>query len=173
MNRSHHPLRAAALGLLVAGLLSSCGTDDTGSTGTTPQEGTSQSDTDGATGDQITTASTAFGTFLVDDEGKTLYMFTQDSPGRSTCEGDCPAAWPPVPGEVVAGEGADQDLLGTIERSDGSTQATYADWPLYYFAQDQAAGDVKGQGVKDVWYVLTPEGEPIEKAPAPMQNGAY
>ncbi len=108
------------------------------------------------------TTQTELGTFLVDEEGRTLYMFTKDSPGTSVCEGDCLAAWPVLEGEVAAGEGVDESLIGTIERSDGSIQASYADWPLYYFAQDQAAGDVTGQGVGEVWYVLSPEGEIIK-----------
>ncbi len=29
------------------------------------------------------------GTFLVDGEGMTLYLFTPDDQGPSTCEGDC------------------------------------------------------------------------------------
>ena len=41
---------------------------------------------------------------------------------------------------------------------------TYNDWPLYYFAQDSAPGDVNGQGVGDVWYLLSPDGEPIEES---------
>ena len=31
--------------------------------------------------------------------------------------------------------------------------------PLYYFAADETADDVNGQGVGDVWYVVSPEGE--------------
>ena len=164
MKSNRHVIWAAGLGLLVAGLLTSCGGGDTSGTDNT-QDGTSQSATGDATQEQIMTTQTELGTFLVDEEGKTLYMFTQDSPGKSVCEGDCLAAWPALPGEMMAGEGVGQGLLGTIERSDGSTQATYADWPLYYYAQDQAAGDVNGQGVSDVWYVLSPDGKIIKKAP--------
>ena len=38
---------------------------------------------------------------------------------------------------------------------------------LYYFAQDSAPGDVNGQGVGDVWYLLSPDGEPIEESATP------
>ena len=46
--------------------------------------------------------------------------------------------------------------FGTITREDGQKQTTYKGMPLYYFAGDKAAGEVKGQGVKDVWYVAAP-----------------
>ena len=45
---------------------------------------------------------------------------------------------------------------------DGSEQATYNGWPLYYFAQDSAPGDVNGQGVGDVWYVVDATGAMID-----------
>ena len=37
-----------------------------------------------------------------------------------------------------------------MERTDGTTQVTYNDWPLYLFSGDAAAGDTNGQGVGDV-----------------------
>ncbi len=40
-------------------------------------------------------------------------------------------------------------------------QTTYNGWPLYYFAEDAAAGDVNGQGVGDKWYVIDAEGNGI------------
>lgn len=150
----------AGLGLAVAVLLSSCGNDS----GNNAADTTSKSDTDDASQEQIMSAQSELGTILVDEEGKTLYIYTPDSPGKSTCEGGCLAAWPAVPGDAIAGEGVDESLLGTIERSDGSTQTTYADWPLYYFAQDKSAGDVNGQGASNVWYVLSPEGAAIKGA---------
>src|SRR5450756_2270499 len=51
--------------------------------------------------------------------------------------------------------------LGGAERTDGSVQVTYDGWPLYYWAQDAAAGDVSGQAVNGVWWVLQASGEPI------------
>ena len=74
------------------------------------------------------------------------------------------AAWPAltVEGEAVGGEGIDASLLGTSERTDGSVQVTLDGHPLYYFAQDAAPGDVNGQGVGDVWYVVSPAGAPIQ-----------
>lgn len=103
------------------------------------------------------------GEVLVDGEGRTLYMFDPDAQGESTCYDECEENWPPLvtEGEASAGEGIDDSKLGTVERTDGSQQVTYNDWPLYYFGADEAAGDVAGQGVNDVWWVLNADGEPV------------
>ncbi len=110
----------------------------------------------------------SLGSFLVDSKGMTLYIFTKDTANASTCSGTCANNWPPLltNGAPVAGSGVNAALLGTITRADGSTQVTYNSMPLYYFAADKAAGDIKGQGVKSVWYVLDPSGKPITTAPA-------
>ena len=91
-------------------------------------------------------------------------MFLADEGSESTCYDDCESAWPPltVDGDPAAGEGIDGSLLGTTEREDGSTQVTLDGHPLYYFASDATADDVNGQGVGDVWFVVSPEGEAIQ-----------
>lgn len=109
----------------------------------------------------IAVADSEFGEILVDSEGNTLYLFTPDDSGPSVCTDDCAAAWPPVLGSVDAGAGIDAVLIGTASRDDGSIQATYNSWPLYYFARDAAPGDTNGQGVNDVWYVIAADGEAI------------
>ena len=106
-----------------------------------------------------------FGPILVDSAGMSLYLFTKDTQnsGASTCTGDCLVKWPALvtDGDPVAGEGVDESLLGTITRDDGTTQVTYNGWPLYYYAEDTAPGDTTGQGVGDVWFLVTPEGEAV------------
>lgn len=111
----------------------------------------------------VTVGTTDLGDVLVDTEGMTLYMYDPDAQGDSTCYDQCATAWPPllVAGDPAAGEGIDAALLGTTERTDGTVQVTYNDWPLYYWAQDVAAGDTTGQAVNDVWWVLDATGEPI------------
>jgi predicted lipoprotein with Yx(FWY)xxD motif len=105
-----------------------------------------------------------FGQIVVDADGQTLYVFLVDESTESTCYDDCEANWPPltVEADPVAGEGVDGSLLGTTEREDGSTQVTLNGHPLYYFAADETADDINGQGVGDVWYVVSPEGEAIQ-----------
>ena len=106
----------------------------------------------------------ALGQFLVDANGMTLYLFTDDSEGTSNCEGGCAESWPPLltDGTPEAGDGVDAELLGTTERADGTTQVTYDELPLYFYASDQSAGDTSGQGVGGVWYVVSPDGEAVE-----------
>ena len=109
----------------------------------------------------VTVASSELGEILVDADGNTLYLFVPDAQGESVCYDQCEEAWPPLSGDVSAGDGVDGSLLGTTERTDGSMQATYNDWPLYYFAADNAPGDINGQGVNDVWYVLDAAGDAV------------
>lgn len=109
---------------------------------------------------------TDFGSILVDGEGMSLYLFTNDTQnsGASTCYDDCAVEWPPLTtdGDPTAGEGADASLLGTITRDDGTMQVTYNGWPLYYFHEDAAAGDTNGQDVGGVWFLVSPAGEAIQ-----------
>jgi predicted lipoprotein with Yx(FWY)xxD motif len=121
-------------------------------------------DAPGSTDDtvgEVAVATTDLGEILVDGEGMSVYLFTPDEAGESTCYDDCAATWPPVPGPVSAGEGVDPGLLGTAPRTDGTVQATYAGWPLYLFAGDSAPGDVQGQGLNEVWWVIAPDGEMV------------
>lgn len=106
------------------------------------------------------------GSFLVDDKGMTLYLFTKDTPNTTVCYDKCATAWPPLltTGDPVAGEGVDASKLGTTTRKDGSIQVTYNTWPLYYYEKDKAPGDVVGQDVGGVWFVVSPAGEKVESA---------
>jgi len=106
-------------------------------------------------------SSSDLGETLVDADGNTLYLFVPDGQGDSTCYDQCEANWPIV-GELSSiGGGLDAGLLGTTGRTNGDTQATYNDWPLYYFANDAASGDTNGQGINDVWYVIDADGNAI------------
>jgi predicted lipoprotein with Yx(FWY)xxD motif len=129
----------------------------------------------GETGEagHVAVSGSEFGEILVDAEGMTLYLFTEDRDGQSVCVEDCATAWPPllVDGAPVAGEGVDASLLDTLERDDGSSQVSYAGWPLYTWAQDEQPGDVTGQGVQEVWFVVSPEGEAIRDADEPGRAG--
>lgn len=110
----------------------------------------------------LAVAESSLGEIVVDGEGLTVYMFDNDTQGAgaSTCEGQCATNWPAVTtdSEMPEVEGVTGEV-GTITGVDGATQITLNGWPLYYFAGDTAAGDVAGQGVNEVWWVLSAEGE--------------
>jgi len=170
-------MRRSGIAIVVALLaltLAACSEDEPETTGggggTTADAG---EDGGAAVDATVAIASTDLGDVLVDAEGNTLYAFLQDEGGESTCSGECAANWPAlvVDREPTAGDGVDAALLGTTERDDGELQVVYGDWPLYTFAGDQAPGDTTGQGVGDVWYVVGPDGEPIEDAGAAMSAG--
>lgn len=111
------------------------------------------------------TQNATLGQFLADDQGRTLYMFLNDTSTTSTCYDACAKSWPPLltQGQPTAGGGVNASLLGTTQRTDGTTQVTYNGHPLYYFANDAQPGDTKGQGIKQIWYVVSPAGDAIKK----------
>jgi predicted lipoprotein with Yx(FWY)xxD motif len=109
-----------------------------------------------------------FGTVLVNGSGFTLYRYTPDQKGKSVCSGACSAYWPPliVTGKAkpVAGTGVVASKLGTIKRSNGQMQVTYAGYPLYRYAGDAKAGETKGQGFEKTWYVVAASGAMVKSA---------
>lgn len=125
----------------------------------------------------VSTKSTPLGKILVNSKGHTLYLFQSDKKDKSTCNGDCAKAWPPLKanGKTVAKGGVNSKLLSTITRSDGSKQVAYKGHPLYTFADDTKAGQTNGQGIDAFgakWYVLGTDGKQITKQ-ASSQSGGY
>ena len=89
------------------------------------------------------------------------------SPGSSiACSGVCTTYWPPLlaNSKPTASDGAKPALLGSIRRSDGSRQVTYAGHPLYRFSGDSKRGQTNGEGLQDFgagWYAISPAGKKI------------
>jgi predicted lipoprotein with Yx(FWY)xxD motif len=114
----------------------------------------------------IALTTNALGEMIVDAAGKSVYAFTPDSAGVSTCYDDCATNWPALLADgstaPTAGAGLDASKLTTVDRTDGTKQVKYGDWPLYYFAGDSAAGDTNGQGVGTKWYVVDATGAMIK-----------
>jgi predicted lipoprotein with Yx(FWY)xxD motif len=111
-----------------------------------------------------------FGTVLASSSGRTLYRYTLDRKGVNNCTKDatCAKYWPRllVKGTAkptVAG-GANARLVGTIKQPKGLRQVTYAGYPLYTFAGDKGAGQVKGQGFEKTWYVVNTKGALVKHA---------
>lgn len=117
------------------------------------------------TGITVKTASSRFGTILVDGAGRTLYLFTADRGRTSRCYGACAKAWPVTyaKGTPRAGGGARASLLGRTKRRDGRLQVTYRGRPLYYYV-DEPAGQVLCQNVNEfggLWLVVRPDGTAV------------
>ena len=110
------------------------------------------------------------GDYVVGNGGLALYVFLPDEGDTSACNGDCAVNWPPLFGTVAAGDGVTGEI-GSITRDDGSTQVTLGGAPLYYFIGDGAAGDIKGQGQQDKWYLASAEGEPVGADDGPNGEG--
>lgn len=95
-------------------------------------------------------------TVLTNAKGFTLYAFAPDTATKSNCNGTCAHYWPPVTGPVTAGSGV-TGKLGTIKRSDGSTQATYNGHPLYTYSGDSKPGQDSGNNLNlsgGFWHVV-------------------
>ncbi|MFI8414248.1 hypothetical protein ACIGB6_17460 [Paeniglutamicibacter gangotriensis] len=174
MNRNHHKTFASSAAILLgaAMLLSGCASGNDESPGASGTEATTSapatsdpaSSPAAATAD-LMTGDSSLGTIVVDGEGMSLYYFTKDTKDTTTsaCTGDCLVAWPiaVASGDTSTVEGVTGEV-GTIDSPEGEKHLTLNGMPLYYFAQDTKPGDVTGQGVNDVWYVVTPAGEMIK-----------
>jgi predicted lipoprotein with Yx(FWY)xxD motif len=68
-------------------------------------------------------------------------------------------------------EGVSGDVA-TIERDDGTRQVTLDGLPLYTYVGDADPGDVTGQGVQEVWWVVSPDGAKVTGA-APSAELGY
>lgn len=173
-----------ALILALAVGVAACDTGETEETRTepasetTPETGMTPETTGPASSASIQVATLADGgqQYLTDGEGRALYVIENENE-PDACIDSCASAWPPFtaqPGGEPMTSGAQQDLVGTVERPDGTTQITYGEHPLYYYAEDAGPGETKGQDVTDEWgewYLVQPTGELLEEA-SEAQAGA-
>jgi predicted lipoprotein with Yx(FWY)xxD motif len=114
-------------------------------------------------------ANDELGSLLTDTTGFTLYTFSNDTEGVSNCIGQCLELWPaftvgaesdvPAAVEGIPGE------FGVITRDDGTLQVTRNGQPLYFYSQDAAPGDVTGQGVGNVWFVVALDTVQVSSTP--------
>ena len=145
MKKKNSTWVAALLIIFLAGslLFTACKKDDDG----TPVVNSVQLKTD-----------PTLGQYLADSTGRTLYVFSPDVAGQSVCSGNCLIAWPVFySGKLQLPSGLNAADFGTITRTDGTKQTTFRGWPLYYYEQDAAPGDVKGENVNQVWFVVNPD----------------
>ena len=129
-----------------------------------------------AKGSDLGASKSSLGTIVVDGKGMTAYVFDKDTAGsgKSACTGTCADMWPAVTTTAdtpkvdgVTGE------IGTITGTDGAKQVTLEGMPLYTYSDDSEVGDTNGQGVEDIWWVVSPAGDKIEKTADTGGGGAY
>ncbi|HEY7779709.1 MAG TPA: hypothetical protein VIC85_05810 [Ktedonobacterales bacterium] len=152
MTRRHGPRALAlAVGILVILAMAACGQGSTTGPGAGPTA---------TPGTQIGTASaTVTGktvTILTNSAGRTLYYLATDSADTSTCTGACTATWPPLlfnGGKLDSSTPVPGQLL-VVDDANGA-QVTYNGHPLYIFSGDSKPGDTNGEGVENVWHVIT------------------
>jgi predicted lipoprotein with Yx(FWY)xxD motif len=181
-----HTLRIAAIGLSLAAILGACSSTGSASPSAAapsaaapsvaPSEAPSAAPSaeasaapsaSAAGGGAVTLAlaDSSLGKIIVDGSGKTLYLFTPDEDGgKPTCYDACADSWPPLTADAAptAGAGLDASKIKLVDRTDGTKQVAYGEYPLYYFGGDQAAGDTNGEGLNDKWYVVGADGEEIK-----------
>src|SRR6187399_3227975 len=138
--------RIAILGIALVGGLSACATQQSGTATPGP------SPVVASPGVKI--GQSSLGPILTDQTGRTLYAFAADKEGQSSCTEDCLASWPALTSDkpFTVGDGADSKQLSAIKRTEGTEQATYNGWPMYYYVGDQAPGDIDGQNVDGLWF---------------------
>jgi predicted lipoprotein with Yx(FWY)xxD motif len=156
------------MGLLA---LAGCGS----STGGAGSAGSSSASSGGGTANTVlSTADGPLGQITVAADGRTVYVFDEDTAGTSTCTGSCAALWPAVQADTddPAVDGVTADV-GTITRDDGTMQVTLDGMPLYTYAGDSDAGDVTGQGVGGVWWVVAADGAKVTDAPSSAPVPGY
>ena len=104
--------------------------------------------------------------YLTDGQGRTAYVFESDTPGTapaSACDEACLVTWPIWPavsdlGNLVLPPGLDLADFGAFERTVGGEsmrQLTYRQWPLYFFSEDDQAGETTGH-TRPNWSAIDP-----------------
>lgn len=115
---------------------------------------------------QVTTRSTSLGSVLVDARGHTLYVFDRNTPITS-------ASWPAflTTAKPVA-KGVSAAKLGMVKRANGKFQVTFMGHPLYFFASDTKAGDVRGASITH-WAAISPVGLRLHQTSPPTSTVPY
>ena len=169
------PIGLAALAVAGALALAACGGSSTssssGAAAAPGYGGGAAGASNGSTAASVvSTKTSSLGTFLVDGQGRTLYLWDADHGPRSTCTAACAQAWPPLTTTATpkASGAVKSSLLGTATRADGSREVTYAGHPLYTYAGDTRPGQVTGEGSNSFgapWWTVTTAGRALQGRP--------
>ncbi|HEX6391981.1 MAG TPA: hypothetical protein VFZ97_00985 [Acidimicrobiales bacterium] len=119
---------------------------------------------------------TSSGKMVVTASGLTAYIYLPDQthPSVTTCTGDCAHDWPPIlaNGDTPTVAGISKTLIGLVTRPDGAPQVTFNGYPLYRFAADRRAGDVRGESVGETWFAIDPTGNFLPLSPVGFRSTA-
>ena len=169
------PIGLAALAVAGALALAACGGSSTSSSSGAAAApgyggGTAGASNGSTAASVVSTKTSSLGTFLVDGQGRTLYLWDADHGPRSTCTAACAQAWPPLTTTATpkASGAVKSSLLGTATRADGSREVTYAGHPLYTYAGDTRPGQVTGEGSNSFgapWWTVTTAGRALQGQP--------
>jgi predicted lipoprotein with Yx(FWY)xxD motif len=155
---------------LAAFVVAGCG-GGSSTTTTSTSAGGGESAKSAATAQAVKVSAKAvanLGAVLVDEEGRTLYVFAPDRGREVTCVSECATVWPPL--KVEAGQKASASgqvkpsLLGSDPDPEGGEVVTYAGWPLYTYVADTSPGTATGQAVNlngGYWYAIAPSGKVV------------
>jgi predicted lipoprotein with Yx(FWY)xxD motif len=161
-------LTLAALATLAVGL-AACGGSDNSSSSSGSAGGMGSGSPAGGDQTVATKSISGVGSVLVDSTGKVLYTNDMDTGSKIACTGQCLTEWVPLAtpsgGQPSSDDSAVQAKLGTVKRSDGSSQVTLGGLPLYTFVED-GPGQATGNGFADsfggtnfVWTAATASGQ--------------
>jgi predicted lipoprotein with Yx(FWY)xxD motif len=166
----------AVTGLIIAVLLvAACASSSSSPAATATSSSAAAGASSGSSGTALVSRTINGTQVLTNSAGFTLYWFVPDTSTTSKCTGSCATYWPPVKGPATAGSGV-TGTLGTITRSDGTTQATYDGHPLYTYVGDHAPGQANGNGLNlsgGVWHEVTVSGAAPAASTSPSSGGGY
>lgn len=164
----------AVTGLVIAVLLvAACASSSSSPASTATSGSAAAGATSGSSGTALASKTIKGTLVLTNSAGYTLYWFAPDTSTTSKCTGSCATYWPPVKGPATAGSGV-TGTLGTITRSDGTTQATYDGHPLYTYVGDHAPGQNNGNGLNlsgGLWHEVTVAGTVPAASTSPSAGG--
>ncbi|GHH88952.1 lipoprotein [Streptomyces sulfonofaciens] len=117
------------------------------------------------------------GPILQDGNGRTLYLFTKDTPWpmKTACGTACLATWTPtglVSEADAKAAGLPAKTLFPFTTANGSRQESFNCWPGYTFKGDTQPGLTGGQNVGGVWFAIKANIKKIDRgATVPAAKG--
>ncbi len=173
MNISRRILLPSTVLIAVVGL-AACGSSSSSSTKSSTSSTTTKA-ANTSTAVIKTANASGIGTILVDAGGKTVYTLTKNG-AAVPCTGACLTVWPPVllpAGTDTATGGSGVTGLAVVSAT-GGKQVTSKGLPVYTFANDTAAGDVKGDGLSSfggTWHAVTVTKAPVQTSSTTSSSG--